>query len=122
MQKYIIFLLLLVFTSCRSNHTPAALIDPWHARYQHTSGKFYLLLNHFTDDAVAVDVIEYGKKKPRNMYFAEVKADLAIFRDRTDSDCRFILKKTDKGIVISEQCHGTGEIDGLYKYIGEFKE
>jgi hypothetical protein len=119
MSKYIVVAIFLTITSCQSNRTP---IDPWHARYQHESGKFYLILNHFRDDAVAVDVIEQGQKKPRNMYFAELKADLAIFNDRTDSDCRFILKKTDKGIVISDQCHGTGEIDGLYKYIGDFKE
>jgi hypothetical protein len=119
MHKYIFVLLLLVFTSCLSNYAP---VDPWHARYQHTSGKFYLLLNHFTDDAVAVDVIEQGQKKPRNIFFAEIKEDMAIFKNRTDPDCRFILKKTDKGFVVSDQCYGgVSEIDGLYKYVGDYK-
>ena len=101
MQKYIIAVLFLVFTSCRSNHTSTAPIDPWHARYQHTSGKFYLLLNHFTDDAVAVDVLEQGQKKPRNIFFADIQADTAIFQDRTEPNCRYILKNTEKGIRTS---------------------
>lgn len=122
MQKYILVVLFLVFTSCRSNHSPVAPIDPWHARYQHTSGKFYLLLNHFTDDAVSVDVIEQGQKKPRNIFFADIQADTAIFQARNEPNCRYILKNTDKGIVLSDQCNGTGEIDGLYKRIGDFKQ
>lgn len=122
MQKYILVVLFLVLTSCRSNHTPPAPIDPWHARYQHTSGKFHLILNHFSDEAVAVDILEHAKNTPRNIFFADIKTDMAIFEDRTDPNCRFVLKKTNEGIVLSDQCNGTGEIDGLYKRIGDFKQ
>jgi len=74
------------------------------------------------DESVAVDVIEKGQKKPHSMFFADIKADMATFQDKTEPSCRLILKSTEKGIIFSDECNGTGEIDGLYKRIGDFKQ
>jgi hypothetical protein len=119
----ILSILLLALTSCRSNHVSTLQIDPWHGRYMHSSGKFNLILDHFMKESVSVDILEQGLKRPHSSFFAEFKgADEAMFQDRREPDCRVLLKNTNEGIVVRDQCGGTGEADGLYKRIGDLKQ
>lgn len=118
----IFFLFVITFvSSCRSHNEVKHPVDPWHGTYLHSSGKFILLLNHFDKEAVAVDIIEQGKKKSQASFFADIKDDTAIFKDRTDPDCKLTLQIKDKGINLIDQCHGTGDIDGLYMRTGDYK-
>lgn len=123
MNVLIRLVFLLTFISCRSNHPPAPQIDPWHGRYMHFSGKFNLVLDHFMKESVSVDIFEQGLKRPHSSFFAEFKgADEAMFQDRREPDCRVFLKNSDEGIIVRDQCGGTGEANGLYKRIGDLKQ
>lgn len=123
MNITVLLIFLFTFISCRSNHTLAPQIDPWHGRYMHSSGKFNLVLDHFMKESVSVDIHEQGLKRPHSSFFAEFKGDdEAMFQDRREPDCRVLLKNTNEGIVVRNQCGGTGEADGLYKRIGDLKQ
>lgn len=118
-MKRFILIMLILFSACRSHQTTKAVIDPWNGTFLHTSGEFTLVLNHFDKEAVAIDIFEKGKKNSRNSFFGEVKGYSVIVKDRTDPDCNFIFQTVNSGVEVSEQCHGTGEIDGVYKRIGD---
>ncbi len=116
-------ILLIALTSCRSNQASIPPIDPWHGHYVHVTGKFNLVLDHFMKESVSVDIFEEGQKRPHSSFFAEFKGtDEAMFQDRREPDCRVFLKNADEGIVVRDQCGGTGEADGLYKRIGDLKQ
>jgi hypothetical protein len=120
-MKIFSLIILLFFFSCRSHHDPKLPIDPWHGTYLHSSGKFTLALNHFDKEAVSVDIIEQGNKDLQGSFFADIKDGAAIFKDRTDPDCKIILQIKDDRINLTDLCHGTGDIDGLYMRTGDYK-
>jgi len=120
MKKFFISLLVII-SSCRSHHEIKTEVDPWHGTYLHPSGKFILILNHFDTEAVAGDVFEKNQKDSRNSFFADIKGNTAIFKDRTDPGCKLILQAISGEIHLSDQCHGTSEIDGVYKRTGNYK-
>jgi hypothetical protein len=118
-MKIFILLVLILFSACKSHQATEAVIDPWHGTFLHTSGEFTLVLNHFDKEAVAIDIFEKGKKDSRNSFFGDIKGSSVLVKDRTDPNCNFIFQTINSGVEISERCHGTGEIDGLYKRIGD---
>ncbi len=75
-----------------------------------------MVLNRFASDAVAVDIIDADMARPQG-FFATITGDIAIFRDRTDPGCRLLFQVVQGGIFFTDQCHGTGEVDGLYKRV-----
>lgn len=75
-----------------------------------------MFLDHFSAEAVSVDIFYTSQpNKFAGRFFADIQDDEATFKDRTDTNCRITLKSTNAGMVILDQCHGTGKIDGLYK-------
>lgn len=75
-----------------------------------------MVLNHFERESVAIDILEDSSPRPQG-FFANIKGNIAIFKDRTDSKCKLIFQAVNEGIIFTDQCHGTGESDGLYKRI-----
>lgn len=120
-MKIFFLSLLIIISSCRSHYDIKTVVDPWHGNYLHTSGEFTLILNHFDTEAVAGDVFEKNQKDSRNSFFAEIKGNTAIFKDRTDPDCKLTLKAINGEIHLFDQCHGISEIDGVYKRTGNYK-
>lgn len=118
-MKIFILLMMMLFSSCKSNQTTKTVVDPWHGTFLHSSGEFTLSLKHFGEEVVDAEFFAKGKKRPVAFFFADIQGDTAIFKDRTDPRCKLILKIAELGIDVSDQCHGTGEIDGSYKRIGD---
>jgi len=118
-MKIFILIVLTLFSACRSYQTTKTVVDPWHGRFLHPSGKFTLILNHFSDEFIAIDIFKEKQKAPVASFFGDIKGSSVLVKDRTDPDCNFILQTANSGIEVSDQCHGTGEIDGLYKRIGD---
>jgi len=118
-MKIFTLLVLALFFSCRSYQITKTVVDPWHGTFLHTSGEFTLVLNHFGQEIVAIDIFEKGKKDSRNSFFGDIKGSSVLVKDRTDPNCNFIFQAVNSGVEVSERCHGTGEIDGLYKRIGD---
>jgi hypothetical protein len=113
-MKIFILIVLTLFSACRSYQVTRPLIDPWHGTFIHQSGKSTMVLNHFDKEAVAIDILEDSQARPQG-FFANIKGNIATFKDRTDSKCKLIFQAVNEGIIFTDQCHGTGESDGLYK-------
>ena len=118
-MKIFILLTLALFSSCRSNQTTKTVVDPWHGKFLHPSGEFTLILNHYSDELIAIDIFKEKQKAPVASFFGDIKGSSVLVKDRTDPHCNFILQAVSSGIEVSDQCHGTGEIDGIYKRIGD---
>jgi hypothetical protein len=113
-MKIFILLVFILFSSCRSYQIAKTVVDPWHGTFLHQSGKSTLVLNHFDKEVVEIDLLEDSQTRPIG-FFGNIKGNIAIFKDRTDSQCKLIFQAVNEGIIFTDQCHGTGESDGLYK-------
>ena len=104
--------------ACSSVNKTSFPIDPWNGQYIHFSKKFEMSLNHFSEESVAVDIYHVSRPdKLTSNFFADIKDDEATFIDRTNPDCRVILKNTNDGITVVDQCGGGNRDTGLYTRI-----
>lgn len=115
-MKTFILLVLGLVASCSSRQTADTNMDPWQGTFLHTETDSRMVLNRFASDAVSVDIIEEDMARPQG-FFATITGDTAIFRDRTDPRCRLLFRVVLDGIFFTDQCHGTGEGDGLYRRV-----
>lgn len=113
-MKIIFLLTFIIACSHPPITTQKSASDPWHGTFIHQSGKATLVLNHFDKEAVSIDIFEGSQTKPQG-FFADIKGNVATFKDRIDPQCKLIFQVINEGIIFSDQCHGTGDIDGLYK-------
>lgn len=82
----------------------------------HFSGKFEMSLDHFSEEAVSVDIYQTSRPdKFTGRFFADIKGDEAVFKDRTDPNCKVLLKNTSEGIIVTDHCGGNNNDTGLYK-------
>ncbi len=112
-------LLLSIFTvACSHPLIPPQkqVSDPWHGTFLHPSGKVTIVLNHFEKEAISIDILDKSQMRPQG-FFAYIKDSIATFKDRTDPQCKLIFQAVNEGIIFTDQCHGTGDNDGLYKRV-----
>jgi hypothetical protein len=128
MRIWVSLILCLSLVSCvsvKSNDSPAPPPprDPWQGRYRHFSGKFELVLKHFSPKYLDVEVVRVPivpGQRPHAYFFAVIKGSgHAVFQAPSERDCRVELDQAENGILLSDFCHGTGEDVGLYRSVSE---
>lgn len=96
----------------------ASILFPWSGKYIHTSGGFELVLQQFEKDLLAVDIVKVPESNQEDVFasfFAVIKNDVAISRDRTDPNCRYELRLLNEAVEFSDFCHPVGHQNtGLY--------
>lgn len=101
--------------TCSSDNKKLLKIDPWNGKYLHFSQKFEMLLNHISEESVAVDIYPvFQPDKFTSNFFAEIKNNEAIFTDRYNPNCRVNLTSTSEGIIVTNHCGGDNKDSGLY--------
>lgn len=91
--------------------------NSWSGKYRQATGVHELVIDQYESNAIAVEIVKVRdpKSHPTANFLATIKdnmAFMALFRE--EPDCRVELKRTKKGIIISNFCGGSGTDEGLY--------
>lgn len=112
---FVLLLILLSVFSFAESGFPKSL---WSGKYQHVTGKFELIIKQWDTDGLSVDIIR--KNKPDDPHYGSFVAfikrkNLAEFSDSRERSCKVLLKRVTEGIIVYDQCGGSGEDAGLYQ-------
>ena len=90
----------------------------WNGRYQHSSGKFDLLLEQ-VEDFVSVDIVPIPRtyRAHESHFLATIEGNLAVMQDRHEQDCKVVLQQVENGVSLYDYCSGAGDDSGFYKVI-----
>ena len=86
----------------------------WSGKYRQITGAHNLDIDQFSSDGIEVEIARVHNPTHTNssQFLAFIHGDTAVFKE--EPDCRVELKRTKKGIIISDFCGGPGDDTGLY--------
>lgn len=96
---------------------PENINNSWSGKYRQATGVHELVIDQYESDAIAVEIVKVRdpKSHPTANFLATIKDNMAFMTLlRKEPDCRVELKRTKKGIIISNFCGGSGADAGLY--------